>query len=162
MTYMLKGEQYIAVAISGGSYSGELVALKLSKGPAPAAAPQTSAAVATPAAGPVYNAAQAARGRTLYSGQCALCHGAALEGVEMAPSLAGGDFVDRWTGQSLGDLFERIRTTMPKGKPGSLSREQNADVTAYILSANRFPAGSSDLPSDVAALRRIRIEAPKQ
>ena len=29
MTYMLNGEQYIVVAISGGSYSGELVAFKL-------------------------------------------------------------------------------------------------------------------------------------
>jgi quinoprotein glucose dehydrogenase len=29
MTYMLNGEQYIVVAISGGNYSGELVAFKL-------------------------------------------------------------------------------------------------------------------------------------
>jgi quinoprotein glucose dehydrogenase len=32
MTYSLDGEQYIVVAISGGSYSGELVAFKLPKG----------------------------------------------------------------------------------------------------------------------------------
>jgi quinoprotein glucose dehydrogenase len=29
MTYMLNGRQYIVVAISGGSYSGELLALRL-------------------------------------------------------------------------------------------------------------------------------------
>ena len=29
MTYMLNGRQYLVVAISGGSYSGELLALKL-------------------------------------------------------------------------------------------------------------------------------------
>jgi quinoprotein glucose dehydrogenase len=29
MTYMLNGEQYIVVAISGGNYSGELLAFKL-------------------------------------------------------------------------------------------------------------------------------------
>ena len=29
MTYMLNGKQYIVVAISGGSYSGELLALRL-------------------------------------------------------------------------------------------------------------------------------------
>ena len=29
MTYMLDGEQYIVLAISGGGYSGEFVAYKL-------------------------------------------------------------------------------------------------------------------------------------
>ena len=29
MTYMLNGQQYIVVAISGGNYSGEFVAFKL-------------------------------------------------------------------------------------------------------------------------------------
>jgi hypothetical protein len=77
----------------------------------------------------------------------------------MAPSLAGGEFVDRWTGQSVGALFERIRTTMPRGKPGSLSRDANADITAYILSVNRFGAGSSELPPDVPALSRILIDS---
>ena len=31
MTYMLNGEQYIVVAIGGGSYSGELLAFRLPK-----------------------------------------------------------------------------------------------------------------------------------
>jgi quinoprotein glucose dehydrogenase len=29
MTYMLRGKQYIVLAISGGTYSGELVAFRL-------------------------------------------------------------------------------------------------------------------------------------
>ena len=29
MTYMLNGKQYIIVAVSGGAYSGELIAYKL-------------------------------------------------------------------------------------------------------------------------------------
>jgi quinoprotein glucose dehydrogenase len=29
MTYMLNGKQYIVLAISGGNYSGELVAFRL-------------------------------------------------------------------------------------------------------------------------------------
>ena len=29
MTYMLNGKQYLVVAISGGNYSGELLAFKL-------------------------------------------------------------------------------------------------------------------------------------
>ena len=29
MTYMLNGKQYIVIAVSGGNYSGELIAYKL-------------------------------------------------------------------------------------------------------------------------------------
>ena len=36
MTYMFNREQYIVVAISGGTYSGELVAFKL---PSPSSSP---------------------------------------------------------------------------------------------------------------------------
>jgi quinoprotein glucose dehydrogenase len=47
MTYMLNGRQYLVVAISGGNYSGELVAFRLPS-PAPAA---TTAADTYPATG---------------------------------------------------------------------------------------------------------------
>ena len=162
MTYMLNGQQYIALAISGGNYSGELVALRLPAGGAASPAPAPATARVPAGGRPFYTAAQAARGQALYRQQCAACHGAALEGVEMAPSLAGGDFIDRWTGQPLGDLFERIRATMPKGKPGSLSRAANADITAYILSANQFAAGPADLPADAALLKDISIQSPRR
>jgi cytochrome c len=162
---MLNGQQYLAVAISGPNYPGELVAYKVSSGDsAPAqitqAQPRPQPTVA--AGAPLYTAAQAARGLTTYKQRCAVCHGDSLEGIEMAPSLAGGDFMDRWTGQTMGDLFERIRATMPKDRPGSLSRDVNADITAYMLSMNQYPAGTADLPSDAQTLSRIRIQTPKR
>jgi mono/diheme cytochrome c family protein len=169
MTYMLNGQQYLAVAISGGNYSAELVVYKLPSGNSAAPATQSRATQpAQPAAAqvaassaPLYTAAQAGRGQAQYTQQCASCHGQSLEGIEIAPPLAGPDFVDKWTGQSLGDLFERIRTTMPKNKPGSLTREAVADITAYILSVNQYPVGSTDLPADAQPLRGIRIDAAK-
>ncbi|MEO8593996.1 MAG: PQQ-binding-like beta-propeller repeat protein [Candidatus Solibacter sp.] len=164
MTYMLNGQQYITVAISGGSYSGELVAYKLPAGGAAPAPRPTQAAAPTPAApagGPLYTAAQAQRGRALYNQQCAVCHGAALEGIEMAASLAGGEFLDRWAGQTMADLFERVQTTMPKNKPGSLSGKENAEIIAYMLSASGLPAGSAELSTDAQTLRRIRVDAVK-
>src|SRR6266446_5257109 len=82
----------------------------------------------------VYTKEQAQRGQPLYNQNCAACHGPTLEGIEMAPPLAGPDFLDKWAGQTLGDLFERLRTTMPADKPGRLSREVNTDITAFILS----------------------------
>ena len=109
----------------------------------------------------VYTTEQANRGETLYSQSCASCHGQTLDGIEMAPALAGGDFLDKWAGQTLGDLFERIRATMPKEKPGRLSREINADITAYMLSFNEFPAGEMELSRDTQVLKQIQIIATK-
>lgn len=79
----------------------------------------------------------------------------------MAPALAGGGFIDNWAGQSMGDLFERIRATMPRDKPGRLSRDVNADITAYMLSFNQFPSGETELPRDTQVLQQIRIDAAK-
>jgi quinoprotein glucose dehydrogenase len=109
----------------------------------------------------VYTKAQAERGQPLYKQYCASCHGEMLEGIEMAPALAGGGFIDNWSGQSMGDLFERIRATMPRDKPGRLSRDVNADITAYMLSFNQFPAGETELPRDTQLLQQIRIDAAK-
>jgi quinoprotein glucose dehydrogenase len=109
----------------------------------------------------VYTREQADRGQPLYKQYCATCHGEMLEGIEMAPALVGGEFIDNWSGQTLGDLFERIRATMPRDKPGRLSREINADITAYMLSFNKFPAGGAELSHDTQVLKQIRLDAVK-
>jgi len=111
----------------------------------------------------VYSEAQATRGQAAYKTACASCHGATLQGSGPAtPPLAGSDFTGNWTGQTLADLLDRMQTTMPADHPGSLSRAQNTDILAYMLKANQFPAGKTDLPSDAAALKQIQFEAPKQ
>src|SRR5260370_22784361 len=76
----------------------------------------------------VYTAEQAKRGQGLYNTQCASCHGDTLGGGESAPALAGAEFMSNWSGLTVGDLFERTRTSMPQSKPGSLSRELNAHI----------------------------------
>jgi len=109
----------------------------------------------------VFSADQAATGKILFDSKCAICHGADLNGGEMSPPLAGGAFVANWSGQTLGDLFTRIHTTMPANDPGSLTNAETAQVLAYILSYNQFPAGSTPLPSEDAALSQITISAEK-
>ena len=167
MTYLLNGEQYLVVAVSGGNYSGELLAFKLppaGSAPTSSRAPSVSAQqIRLPASvwGGAYTEEQARRGQAQYQQHCGACHGQTLAGVEMAPALAGQDFLDKWSGQTLGGLFQRIRSTMPLDKPGRLSPDVNSDITAYILSANSFPAGQSELPPDAQMLRQIRIEATK-
>jgi mono/diheme cytochrome c family protein len=109
----------------------------------------------------IYTDAQAKRGQPSYGEQCASCHGATLEGGESAPALAGGEFLSNWNGLTVGDLFERMRTSMPLSKPGKLSREVNADILAYMLSVNQFPGGKTELPHATEVLKEIRIEATK-
>jgi mono/diheme cytochrome c family protein len=109
----------------------------------------------------VYTAEQAKRGEALYANNCASCHGSALGGGESAPPLTGGEFFANWNGLTLGDLFDRIRVSMPADRPGKLSREQNADVLAFMLSVNQFPSGKTELEHQSEVLKQIRFEAEK-
>jgi mono/diheme cytochrome c family protein len=109
----------------------------------------------------VYTDTQAKRGETAYLQACASCHGPALDGGDMTPPLVGGAFTSNWNDLTLGDLFDRIRTTMPLDNPGRLSRPQTADVIAFMLKANSWPGGGSELPPEPAALKQIRIQATK-
>jgi mono/diheme cytochrome c family protein len=109
----------------------------------------------------VYNSDQEKRGAGLYTQHCAVCHAETLEGSDEVPPLAGAQFLSNWTGLTVGDLFERIRTTMPINKPQSLSREVISAILAHILSVNKFPAGKEDLSGQSEVLKEIRIDAPK-
>ena|SRR5205809_6654788 len=109
----------------------------------------------------VYTADQAKRGEGLYSQYCASCHGPDLAGGEMAPGLTGGEFSSNWNDLSLGDLFERMRVSMPQNSPGSLSRQQDADILAFVLSKSKFPAGTAELPTQTEQLNAIKFMASK-
>lgn len=109
----------------------------------------------------VYTAEQAKRGAALYADSCGSCHGLELNGGESAPPLTGGDFMSNWSGLTVGDLFERIRTTMPADRPGTLTREQTANVVAHILNVGQFPAGTTELSTRTETLKQIGIVAIK-
>ena len=84
-----------------------------------------------------------------------------MSGGEEAPPLTGSAFMANWSWLTVGDLFERIRVSMPEGRPGTLSRQQNADILSYILSVNQFPAGKTELQRDTDRLKLIRFLAEK-
>ena len=109
----------------------------------------------------VYTEEQAERGEPLYRANCASCHGDTLKGSGETPPLSGGSFMANWNGLTLGDLFERIRRTMPQDKPGRLSRQYKADILAYVLKVNKFPTGKTELEHQTEFLREIRFEAAK-
>ena len=119
----------------------------------------------------VYTPDQAKRGEALYKKECASCHGDALEGnaqteraerlERVLPPLSGDVFMGNWNGRLLSDLFDKIRRTMPRDDPGKITLKQNADILAYMLKFNEFPAGKAELPADPSLLTETRFEAVK-
>jgi mono/diheme cytochrome c family protein len=107
----------------------------------------------------VYTAEQAARGASAYTQSCSACHGSDLTGIDEASPLRGGQFTSDFDGLTVGALFDRIRTTMPQTAPGSLSPESYADILAYLLKENGFPAGSKPLDHRSAFLKAIAFQA---
>ncbi|MEO8258041.1 MAG: cytochrome c [Acidobacteriota bacterium] len=98
----------------------------------------------------VYSTAQAARGQLIYQAQCADCHGGALEGAS-GPPLAGAGFLANWSARPIGTLVDKVQKTMPFSLPGSLSRQQSTDLTAFILQGGRFAAGQAELTDAASA-----------
>jgi mono/diheme cytochrome c family protein len=105
----------------------------------------------------VFSAHQATRGELSANKNCTKCHGADLTGGQDGPSLVGPDVVGPWSSLTLGDLFDRVQTTMPADAPRSLGLQETADILAYVLSLNNCPAGEKELPPEKAALSQIRI-----
>lgn len=90
----------------------------------------------------VYSSAQANRGRAAYTSNCARCHGDALEGHD-APALVGDTFMRNWGESTLASLLSKVEAMPPKTQTAR-TREGNADLVAYILETNQFPAGGAD------------------
>ena len=107
----------------------------------------------------VYTAAQASRGAVAFDAECAACHGPSGAGGGMAPQLVGAAFSANYDGLTVGDLFDRNRTTMPPGNEGALTTQQMADITAFMLQFNGFPAGDKELASQSMMLKGIKYVA---
>ena len=115
---------------------------------------------AAPAADGLYIADQAHRGETMYKAQCTSCHGDALDGVGPYPPLSGDDFLTKYEGQPALNVYNMIQKLMPATAPGSLTRPQAADLLAYILNFNKFPAGKTEFPSDEDSLKKLILPKP--
>jgi mono/diheme cytochrome c family protein len=102
----------------------------------------------------VYTTSQATRGEETYMGICVACH--------PAGTYKAAGFRASWSGRPLSELYEQVKERMPKNDPASLTPAECAQVIAYLLKINGVPAGETELPSDPAALKKIRIEMPAQ
>src|SRR5438128_1425591 len=141
----------VAILLAIGNVSYQLFAIAQEQTPKPAESPRS-------VSDGMYTGEQAKRGQLHYQQQCASCHGSSLGGGEAAPPLVGEAFLEGWDGKSVRALFETVQTTMPADNPGRLSPQQGADIVAFVLSSNGFPAGDKELARELDVLKEIRIQ----
>lgn len=108
----------------------------------------------------VYTDVQAARGHSEYATHCASCHRDDLSGYN--DLLKGRRFMEKYRESSLHLLFDKTKTTMPRGAAGSLSDQAYVDIVSYLLKVNEFPSGSAELRSeDLSQIRLIGKSGPE-
>lgn len=80
-------------------------------------------------------------GRAVFHGKglCFACHGARLEGSQLAPTLKAHDWQDAKNGQ-LDEIFRVVTHGVPStvmvAFPGNISRIEALNVASYIWSVN--------------------------
>ncbi len=109
----------------------------------------------------VFTEEQATRGEAAYKDNCSSCHGDDMAGDGFAPALAGGDFAGNWNELTLGDLYERMRISMPPNGPNTVTNAQKADILAHIMDFNKYPAGTTELEPKTEVLKTISIVMKK-
>jgi mono/diheme cytochrome c family protein len=109
----------------------------------------------------VFSKEQADRGAAAYKSACSECHGNDLAGDGFAPALTGAEFMSNWNDLTIGDLFERIRISMPPSGPAGVTPAQKADIVAHLMNSNKWPAGTGELEPKTEALKLIKIEMKK-
>ena len=137
--------------------------------------PQAAPAGQEPAAQPAvpekslwdgaFTADQAKFGAFLYDTHCSACHAPNMTGrLDVngdAFPLVGSEFWRRHEGKGLNETFQYMRTRMPRGAEGSLRDRDYAAILAYILEANGYPAGMTELPATAAELAAYKFtDAP--
>lgn len=105
----------------------------------------------------VFTAAQAERGKQNFlAGRCGGCHKLDLTG-DRGPALKGDDFLAHWDNGSLATLFDKIRETMPPNGANEVTDDAKADIVAYLLQQNGYPAGKADLRAEPESMGIIDL-----
>jgi alcohol dehydrogenase (cytochrome c) len=105
-----------------------------------------------------YTKQQVAQGSDVYGKDCAVCHGANLQGIS-APALTGPGFGRSHLNAS--QLRTVVTQTMPLTAPGSLKPDEYAAVMAFLLSYDCVQsAGDGQQPfptTDLPGLQQVEL-----
>jgi mono/diheme cytochrome c family protein len=125
------------------------------QGGAPAAS-ASGAAATLPAS---FTADQVASGAEIYARRCADCHGSTLDNGEFGGApLNGSYFKQHWGTGSVAGLVAYAKAKMPPDRPGSLTDQNYADLTAFLLDANGYPKGDKELPPDTPSQQAMSLK----
>jgi mono/diheme cytochrome c family protein len=108
---------------------------------AAAAASATTSGSALPT---LFTNSDAVQGRIVFEQHCAACHGDDLRG-KIGPALIGPSLGSAGDHATVSIIFNVIAFEMPADDPASLTKQNYADVMAYILQRNGYPAGTHPL-----------------
>src|SRR5262249_25957045 len=128
---------------------------------------------------PFYTEEQAVRGKFAFDRNCGLCHQTKKNAQTIqdlnAPHTTkalGGAFAlsfgtpflerishDKPVFPSVYYLYDKLRN-MPAFDTHSISSETRADIIAYILKMNDFPAGTEELRPDPEAMKQMMLQEP--
>ncbi|MBV57616.1 MAG: alcohol dehydrogenase [Gammaproteobacteria bacterium] len=78
-------------------------------------------------------ASQADAGAQAYAANCAVCHGANLQGSALGPILSGQSFLGQWGRQSPADFYNYIKANMPPADNDSVSDEDYINIVAHVM-----------------------------
>jgi mono/diheme cytochrome c family protein len=162
--WKFKSRKYTPPGNATASTAAQPTAVASAQSPRPTAPAAPTAAAAPSAATPkiwtgVYSAAQAKRGEAEFERVCATCHGVDLQGsAGRGPALTGAPFMTNWETDSVANLFTRLKTTMPRNNPSTLTDDVYLDLLTYVLKRNNYPEGAADLKpagmADVALVNK--------
>lgn len=107
---------------------------------------------------PAFTQEQAERGQAAYRRYCQNCHGSRLDNGEFGGAPLNGQYFTRhWGGGSVAGLYDYIRARMPADRPGRLSPQTYADLTAFLLSRNGYPPAGAELTPDAEEQQRMSL-----
>lgn len=93
-----------------------------------------------------YTKQQADRGAVSFTTHCARCHTSEPSDGEGGRGLVGKPFWDSYRESTVDHLLDYVSKNMPNGAAaGTLEASTYADLVAFILSRNEFPAGDAEL-----------------
>lgn len=124
-------------------------------------ASSTAGVSTSPTATADASGAQVARGRDVYAGGCAGCHGAEGQGTGRGPALVGDgalpleptspEAARQVRFSTAADVLTWVAANMPPRGAGDLPEDDYAAVVAFALSANHVDLGGRTLSSENAA-----------